>query len=499
MAPVEGTVRSRGETLDLLPQIVPGPVCLECDVCCRFPESDSFLRPYFTEEEIAEAVGMGVAPSWFSDPAGSQIAVAKDAEGEGYHCPAFDPTTSRCGVYDRRPLDCRLYPLALMWNAAGDRIVLGWDTKCPFMREAVPDAIRRHAARVEETLVQEPTLRTLARHPQLIGRFQDDVIVLTELPSVTERVRQAQPDRRLRPLRLDHAGRMTQALERSECRDRAALASAAFPYHYVWTTVLPYWWLEQDGVFFLFAQSPDGWFMPLPPIGSRPLADTCREAAALMRQWNGDSPVTRIENLSDRQKAALPDREWRWASKQPDYVYRAESLANLAGDLYKSQRALCNKAERLGVIDVRPYRLDDRTACRALFDRWTAQKQEGLLDTMGRYLLEDARAAHELAWSLGDRLGLIGRVVCVDGRVAGYTFGYRLTPETFAVLFEVADRSATGLAQYLFRDTCRMAIKDGAEFINAMDDSGLEGLRAAKTAYHPVALLRNWIASPVSL
>ena len=427
------------------------------------------------------------------------IAVAKDAEGEGYHCPAFDPTTSRCGVYDRRPLDCRLYPLALMWNAAGDRIVLGWDTKCPFMRESVPEAIRRHAARVEETLVQEPTLRTLARHPQLIGRFQDDVIVLTELPSVTERVRQAQPDRRLRPLRLDHAGRMTQALERSECRDRAALASAAFPYHYVWTTVLPYWWLEQDGVFFLFAQSPDGWFMPLPPIGSRPLADTCREAAALMRQWNGDSPVTRIENLSDRQKAALPDREWRWASKQPDYVYRAESLANLAGDLYKSQRALCNKAERLGVIDVRPYRLDDRTACRALFDRWTAQKQEGLLDTMGRYLLEDARAAHELAWSLGDRLGLIGRVVCVDGRVAGYTFGYRLTPETFAVLFEVADRSATGLAQYLFRDTCRMAIKDGAEFINAMDDSGLEGLRAAKTAYHPVALLRNWIASPVSL
>jgi hypothetical protein len=238
--------------------------------------------------------------------------------------------------------------------------------------------------------------------------------------------------------------------------------------------------------------------MPLPPLGPRPLADTCREAAVLMRQWNSGSPVTRIENVTDAQKAVLADRDWRWASKQPDYVYRAESLAALAGDPYKSQRALCNKAERLGGLEVRSYHLDDRAACRALFDRWTAQKQEGLLDTMGRYLLEDARAAHELVWSLSDRLGLIGRVACVDGRVTGYTFGYRLAPDTFAVLLEVADRSATGLAQYLFRDTCRMAVKDGAEFINAMDDGGLEGLRAAKAAYHPVALVRSWIASPVS-
>ena len=40
----------------IVEQIVPGKVCFACDVCCRFPEQDSALRPYFTKEEIWAAV-----------------------------------------------------------------------------------------------------------------------------------------------------------------------------------------------------------------------------------------------------------------------------------------------------------------------------------------------------------------------------------------------------------------------------------------------------------
>ncbi len=35
-----------------LPQIVPRQICFRCDVCCRFPEPDSFLRPYFTADRM---------------------------------------------------------------------------------------------------------------------------------------------------------------------------------------------------------------------------------------------------------------------------------------------------------------------------------------------------------------------------------------------------------------------------------------------------------------
>ncbi|MEK6631866.1 MAG: phosphatidylglycerol lysyltransferase domain-containing protein [Nitrospirota bacterium] len=482
---------------DPLPQFVPGSVCAQCDVCCRFPESDSFLRPYFTRDEIGAAVAQGLSPALFTDPVGSQIALVKDAESEGYLCPAFDPATSRCGIYAYRPLDCQLYPLALMWSADGSQIELGWDTKCPFMREAVPGEIHRHAGLVHALLQRETTLRLLANNPRLIGRFQEDVIVLASLPELTDRLRLHQPDPRLRPLRLEDAPRMKQALERSECPGHEALAAYAFVYHYIWTTTLSYWWMERDGVFFLFAHSPGGWFMPLPPLGPRLLEESVGEGLADLHRWNHGSPVSRIENVTDHQKACLAGSHLQWSDKSPDYLYRADSLAQLAGDSYKSQRALCNRVERTASVTLRPYTVTDQPACRDLFRRWVSQKREGTLDTMGQFLLEDAEAAHELIWALGDRLGLAGTVACAEDQVVGYTFGYWLTPETFAVLVEVADRSVPGLAQYLFRETCRAARHGGAEYINAMDDAGLPGLSAAKQAYHPVATIKSWIASPL--
>ena len=480
-----------------LPQFVPGSVCVQCEVCCRFPESDSFLRPYFTRDEIGAAVAQGLSPALFTDPVGSQIALVKDPESEGYLCPAFDPATSRCGIYDHRPLDCQLYPLALMWSADGSQVELGWDTKCPFMREAVPGEIRQHAERVHALLQQEATLQLLANNPRLIGRFQEDVIVLASLPELTDRLRFHQPDSRLRPLRLEDAPRMKEALERSECPGHEALAAYAFVYHYIWTTTLSYWWMERDGVFFLFAHSSDGWFMPLPPLGPRPLEETVGEGLVDLHRWNHGSPVSRIENVTDRQKARLAGSHLQWSDKSPDYLYRADSLAQLAGDSYKSQRALCNRVERTASVTLRPYTVADQPVCRDLFRRWVSQKQSGHLDTMGQFLLEDAEAAHELIWVFGNRLGLAGTVACVQDQVMGYTFGYRLTPEMFAVLVEVADRSMPGLAQYLFRETCRAARHDGVEYINAMDDAGLPGLRAAKQAYHPVATIKSWIASPL--
>lgn len=495
MAPVQVESNSQLTIRQPLPQMVSGAVCAQCDVCCRFPESDSFLRPYFTRDEISAAVSLGVSPAFFDDPAGSQIALVKDPAGEGFHCPAFNPVTAQCGIYQSRPLDCRLYPLALMWNAGGDQVVLGWDTKCPFMREAIPDEIRLHGERVRDVLAQEDALRALSEHPRLIGRYQEDVVVLAPLPEVTRRVTALQPDRRLQPLRLTDAARMAQALHEAKILSQTALAAFAFPYHYVWTATLPYRWIERGGVFFLFAHSPDGWFMPLPPLGAGSFEDAVHEGVALMRQWNGVSPVSRIENLTDDQKNMLDPRLYHYASKSPDYVYRAKDLANLAGDPYKSQRALCNRAEREQPVRFRPYHSDDHDGCRALYRRWAVQKQQGQLDRMGQLLLEDAEAAHEIAWTLGERFGLVGTVAVVREQIAAYTFGYWLEPATFAVLFEVADRAVPGLAQALFRNTCRTALRNGAERINAMDDAGLPGLQEAKTAYHPIAMTPSWIAT----
>ncbi len=478
-----------------LPQLVPSSACFRCDVCCRFPEADSFLRPYFAQQEIAAAVEHGVTAESFPDRSGSQINLVKNPTGDGYLCPAFDQRTGGCGIYEVRPLDCQLYPLALMWDKTQKQVLLGWDTKCPFMREAIPNAITAHAEQVAILLATEAATETIAANPSLIGRYQDDVMVLKTLPQLTARLTPKRIDSRLRPLTLSDASRFTRALEQAGVLSPAALAAYAFPYHYIWTSLLPYWWMESHETFFLFARSPDGWFMPLLPLGLRPLDQAVSEAFMLMQQWNGPSPVSRIENVMGPQKQMLERAGFRCRQKDGDYLYKAEALATLAGDPYKSQRALCNRVERERVIVIEPYRESHRAACRSLHELWVTQKQTRDPDSMGMLLIEHAKAAHVLVFAEHERIGLSGTVAKARDKIVAYTFGYWLTPQTWCVLLEVADRSMTGLAQWLFRETCRTAINAGATYINAMDDAGLSGLREAKLAYRPTALIENYVTT----
>ena len=479
-----------------LPQLVPSRICLQCDVCCRFPDPDSSLRPYFAENEITRALAGGVEETAFPNRRGSQVILVPDPHGDGYFCPAFDVATSTCHIYEQRPLDCQLYPLALMWDEPHDQVLLGWDTKCPFMREEIPVEIQRHADRVMALLDQPGIHAQVVAHPRLIGRFQADVVVLTRLPRLTEAVAGQWGPAPLHRLTLEDISRMTTALERSGwCCDQS-LAAYSPVYHYMWNGLLAYWWMELQGTFCLFAQSPDGWFMPLPPIGAGPIDRPLSDAMGLLRRWNSDSPVSRVENVPPRLVPELERLGYRLTPKEPDYLYRATDLVALVGDRYKSQRALCNRFEREQSFEVGPYQVGDRQGCRVLLGDWSRQKQAEGLEAFGAMLLADAAPAHEVIWSQASALGVTGRVVRTHGRICAYTFGYWLTSTTFCVLLEVTDRTLPGLAQYLFRETCRTAVAAGAEYINAMDDAGLPGLRASKQAYHPAMLIPNFVASP---
>jgi hypothetical protein len=264
----------------------------------------------------------------------------------------------------------------------------------------------------------------------------------------------------------------------------------------MWNGVLGYWWMEIQGAFCLFAQSPDGWFMPLPPIGAGPIEALLFQAMEQLRRWNGDSPVSRVENVPSQLAPELERLGYRVTPKEPDYLYRATDLAALTGDRYKSQRALCNRFEREHSCEVGSYQVGDRQDCRALLRDWSRQKQEEGLDPFCAMLLADAVPAHEVIWSQAPALRVTGKVVRIHGRICAYTFGYWLTSATFCVLLEVTDRTRPGLAQYLFRETCRTAVAEGAEYVNTMDDAGLPGLRASKQAYHPAMLIPNFVVSP---
>jgi len=403
-----------------VPQLVPSRVCLSCEVCCRFPEADSFLRPYFTAEEIGRAVAAGVEAAHFSDRNGGHVSLVPNPHGEGYLCPAFDPATSHCRIYDVRPLDCQIYPLAVTWNADRSQVVLGWDTKCPFMRDPAetgngPADIQAYADRIAALVEQDDSLERFATNHPLIGQFQEDVVILRPLPRLTERLLsglEASGERRgtqtsalspqsldlaLRPLTFDDRSLVERALASAELAAATPLAAYAFAPHMIWRALFSYWWAELAGHLCLFAEHEGGLFLSLPPLGPGPISEPLAQAFLLMRERNRGSPVSRVENVSEDLKSSFDALGYRVKPKDPDYLYRSRDLIRLVGDRYKSQRAACNRFVRERRSRVEPYQDAARGACLALFREWAAHKTTMGLDAVARHMLADAESAHREA------------------------------------------------------------------------------------------------------
>lgn len=170
-----------------LEQIVPSKVCLSCDVCCRFLEQDSFLAPVFTQAEMKRAIANGVNANFFRPTADGKSAQVKlIPHGDMYICPCFDPETSECTIYPIRPLDCQIYPFALMYNRDQTQIVLGVDMICPYSEAEIRTAaFQRYIDYMTNYLESDAVVETIAANWQLIGPYQETVVIVRTLRKQT--------------------------------------------------------------------------------------------------------------------------------------------------------------------------------------------------------------------------------------------------------------------------------------------------------------------------
>ena len=185
-------------------QIVPPSWCFTCEVCCRFPKKESFLAPYFTSEEIIIAKTLLDDGGRLFNPPRSNFSEYGSRENngfktgckitlypykEGYICPAFDPVISHCKIYDHRPVDCMLYPFAIMWNETDDKVILGVDKKCPFITSHIGDNILRKASDDIASIIESsPLLDIIISNKELIGPYQEDVVPLIKLAKFTDMI-----------------------------------------------------------------------------------------------------------------------------------------------------------------------------------------------------------------------------------------------------------------------------------------------------------------------
>lgn len=271
----------------------------------------------------------------------------------------------------------------------------------------------------------------------------------------------------------------------------AELSHYAFAPHYVWRNFFDFYWIIIDDQFCLFANQDGDYFMPIPPMGRSLSQKVIYQAYAFTLEVNRAKQIARIENVPANLLPLFHEMGFHSIRKEIEYLYETDALTQLKGDRYKSKRAAYNTLIRNHpAAQLQPHQPAHLTDCLVLYESWRQERWEQSHADVYRAMLEDSWHSHHTGLRHHKELGLVGRVVFVDGVLKGYTFGYPLNSEIFCVLFEVTDLAIKGLAQFIFREFCRE--QAAYQWINTMGDSGLENLKRVKLSYRPVKQLPSY-------
>jgi uncharacterized protein len=247
-----------------------------------------------------------------------------------------------------------------------------------------------------------------------------------------------------------------------------------------------------DGHLCVWAKYSFGTFLYLPPLSGKLNAKTAQKCFERLRAVNTRKGVGRIENAVEAELVLFDAARYKTVKKSHEYCYLREDLVGLKGNAYKSKRSSYNQFAKNHRHEFVPFDGKWTDDCLRLYDAWSKDRAARSQDDIYKVMLDENRGVHELMFQYADELGLEGRIVLIDGKPQGYTFGYSLNKDTFCVLVEVTNLDIKGLSVYIFSKFCaEPALKD-FKFINAMDDFAMDNVAKTKESFRPAFLVSSF-------
>ena len=154
--------------MDLKP-FMPSSVCLSCEGCCRFPNSDSVWRPHAGKGERE------------AGPAGPDIQASLDAsgslmtrpEGGAHACVFLKTADNTCNIYSARPFECALYPFVL--TPRGKEIEVSVHLSCPYVQDVWDSSVfEEYVAYLKSFFEREDVRDFLKDNPYLIRSYPNN-------------------------------------------------------------------------------------------------------------------------------------------------------------------------------------------------------------------------------------------------------------------------------------------------------------------------------------
>ena len=461
-----------------IPQILTSEQCLKCRGCCIFHQPEGDWSPRLTPEDVAGLMKAEPDGKWRH---GSDRIVLKSCKG-AHACSFIDEQSHHCFVYGARPFECRIYPFLVSSEKSGFKIYA--HLSCPGIDQLRAAGVWEGARTKIRAFFSQTDVQSFIHHHAV--SFPDYSLSKDEI----EEVFAFDPGAAL----WAEKPRIEAALAMSP----RALSSLAFVNMFAWQDFFTFSVEEIGGALCVFASQPVGTFLYWPPLAAGIPAGALDACFDRMKEINRGGSLTRIENVAEDELKFFDEKKYRSQLRGHEYIYSRADVAALRGNAYKSRRGEVNAFERgqAGAHVWRAYAGNDFNACAILFDRWLDGRFQKHDNAIYQQMLLENRKVHRLVLAHAGRFGLVGRVVEIDGRIAAYTFGYRLNADTFCVLFEVADLSVKGLPAFVFNRFCRDEALGSFTWVNAMDDFEAEHLAQTKMSWHPARLQPVYAVTP---
>ncbi len=203
--------------------------------------------------------------------------------------------------------------------------------------------------------------------------------------------------------------------------------------------------------------------------------------------------VMRLSPASDRplqKKYASPHYQAIEDIDNSDYVYLTKDLIHLPGNRFHKKKNLFNQF-------VKKYDFEYKEVDAALAPQLLRLQESWceLKDCANDESLLDEDHAIYQALKFMDVLKFRGAALMIESRVAAFSFGEMLNPDTAVIHIEKGDPAFTGIYVAMNKLFCENAWSN-VTYINREQDLGIEGLRKAKQSYNPHHLVTKYTLIP---
>ena len=274
----------------------------------------------------------------------------------------------------------------------------------------------------------------------------------------------------------------------------------------------------QDGFLFRYYNgvgSRRGYAFPLgagdPQAALSLIAEDARESCRPLEFCLVDKPRAQIlrEFFNAVTNCAEPAIYFEENRGDSDYIYSAETLATLAGNLYRKKRNHVSRFTRsYGQFELQEITTENAGVALEIEKSWLksvagdsaceptceceeaarAECSEDEKSRMAEYCAIEESLRHF------DALGMKGAILYAGEVPVGMTMASEIIPGVWDIHFEkvigeYADNGGYAVINKLFAERL---VGAGATLINREEDIGLEGLRKAKLSYYPLTILDKY-------